>query len=67
VSYFQKAADWEFTYTTDSGHPQRVTKRGFVVSKNRAYGIHWSTSPGDWKANLDELALIYQGFKPAGR
>jgi serine/threonine protein kinase len=67
VSYFQKAADWEFTYTTDSGNPQRVTKRGFVVSKKQAYGIHWSTSPGDWDANRDELAVIYQGFRPAGR
>jgi hypothetical protein len=66
VSYFQKAADWEFTYTTDSGNPQRVTKRGFVVSKNQAYGMHWSTSPDDWDANLDELAVIYKGFKPAG-
>jgi hypothetical protein len=66
VSYFQKAADWEFTYTTPGGNPQRVNKRGFVVSKNQAYGIHWSTSPEDWAANQDELALIYKGFRPAG-
>jgi hypothetical protein len=66
VPYFREAADWEFTYTTPAGNPQRVNKRGFVVSKNQAYGIHWSTSPGDWDDNQDELALIYKGFKPAG-
>jgi hypothetical protein len=66
VSYFKEAADWQFTYTTPAGNPQRVTKRGFVVSKNQAYGIHWSTSPEDWDANRNELAVIYKGFKPAG-
>jgi hypothetical protein len=66
VDYYQKAADWEFTYSTNSGFRQHVVKRGFIVSKNKAYGIHWSTSAGDWEANRDDMNLIFKGFKPAG-
>jgi hypothetical protein len=66
VDYYQKAADWEFTYSTNSGFRQHVVKRGFVVSKNKAYGIHWSTSASDWEANRDDMNLIFKGFKPAG-
>jgi hypothetical protein len=66
VDYFQKAADWEFTYRTGSGNPQHAQKRGFIVSSNKAYGISFYTSPGDWDANKAVLETIYQGFKPAG-
>ncbi|MET8146956.1 hypothetical protein ABZU58_01215, partial [Actinoplanes sp. NPDC005259] len=65
VDYFVKAADWEFTYTTSSGNPQRAVKRGVITKAGkRAYGISWYTSPGDWQAGLKDLQLIYQGFKP---
>jgi hypothetical protein len=65
VSYWDKAADWEFTRTSDSGNPLHVVKRGFITAPDQAYGISWSTSAGDWNANKDELALIYKGFVPA--
>jgi hypothetical protein len=65
VSYWDKAADWEFTRTSDSGNPLHVVKRGFITAKDRAYGITWSTSAADWNANKDNLQLIYQGFVPA--
>jgi hypothetical protein len=63
--YFQKAADWEFRYTTSRGNPQHAQKRGFVTGPNQAYGISWYTSPEDWDANRPVLESIYKGFKPA--
>jgi hypothetical protein len=65
VSYWDKAADWEYTRTSDNGNPLHVVKRGFITAKDQAYGITWSTSAGDWNANKSNLALIYKGFIPA--
>ena len=65
VNYWDKAADWEYTRTSDNGNPLHVVKRGFITAKNQAYGITWSTSAKDWTGNLDNLQLIYQGFVPA--
>jgi hypothetical protein len=65
VSYWDKAADWEFTRTSDNGNPLHVVKRGFITAPDLAYGITWSTSAGDWNANKANLNLIYQGFVPA--
>jgi hypothetical protein len=64
VDYFLKAADWEFTYTTSSGNPQHVVKRGLIAGPHQAYGISWFTSPADWAAGQKDLQLIYQGFQP---
>jgi hypothetical protein len=65
VSYWDKAADWEYTRTSDSGNPLHVVKRGFITAKDQAYGITWSTSASDWNANRSNLDLIYKGFIPA--
>ena len=65
MSYWDKAADWEFTRTSDNGNPLHVVKRGFITAKDQAYGISWSMSASAWNANKDALALIYKGFKPA--
>ncbi len=64
VNYFVKAADWEFTYTTNSGNDQHADKRGVITSAHQAYGLSWYTSPDDWAASQKDLRLIYQGFKP---
>ena len=64
VDYFTKAADWEFTYTTNRGNPQHAVKRGVITGPKQAYGISWYTSPGDWAGSLPYLQLIYQGFQP---
>ena len=57
-------ADWEFTYTTSSGNPQRAVKRGFITTPGKqAYSISWYTSPDDWAASQKDLQVIYQGFK----
>jgi hypothetical protein len=65
VDYFQKAADWEFLYTTRAGNAQHAQKRGFIVGPKQAYGISWYTSPGDWDRAKADLEIIYKGFKPA--
>jgi hypothetical protein len=65
VDYWDSAADWEFTRTSDRGNPLHVLKRGFITAKDKAYGISWSTSADDWAANKANLELIFRGFKPA--
>jgi hypothetical protein len=67
ADYWERAADWEFTYTSSNGNPLHVVKRGFVTSEDQAYGIHWSTSVDDWQANLGALKVILDGFRPAPR
>jgi serine/threonine protein kinase len=65
VSYWDNAADWEYTYNSNRGNPLHVVKRGFITAKDQAYGITWSTSEKDWAANKPNLDLIYKGFIPA--
>jgi serine/threonine protein kinase len=65
ADYYVKAADWEFTYTTSSGNPQHVVKRGFITTPGKqAYGLSWYVSPDEWDSSQKDLQLIYQGFKP---
>lgn len=65
IDYFLEAADWEWTYTSDSGNPLHVVNRGFVTGPKHGYAIYWSTPAGAWQDNLDELQLIADGFLPA--
>ncbi|MFI6760207.1 protein kinase [Micromonospora sp. NPDC050417] len=65
IDYFLEAADWEWTYTSDSGNPLHVVNRGFVTGPKHGYAIYWSTPAGAWQDNLDELKLISDGFLPA--
>jgi hypothetical protein len=65
VAYFQKAADWEFTYTL-SGRPVHVNNRGFIASPTKAYGMWWSTPADKWNEYHTQLELIQRTFKPAG-
>jgi hypothetical protein len=65
VDYWDNAADWEYTRTSDRGNSLHVSKRGFITAPDQAYGITWSTPSGNWNANNGLLNLIYQGFKPA--
>jgi eukaryotic-like serine/threonine-protein kinase len=64
VDYFQKAADWEFTYLTGGGRVH-VLNRGFITSPTQAYGMWWSTPDGAWDDSLDALHLIQRTFTPA--
>jgi len=65
VDYFDKAADWEWTYTSRNGNRLHVVNRGFITSPNQAYGIYWSTLDSTWKANLKYFSLVVESFRPA--
>jgi eukaryotic-like serine/threonine-protein kinase len=64
VPYFRSAADWEFTYNGRNGRVH-VLNRGFVVSSTKAHGIWWQTPDSQWAANLPNLQLIFNSFRPA--
>jgi hypothetical protein len=63
VDYFLKAADWEFTFNR-SGVRQHVNNRGFITSRNQAYGIWWQTTDAAWDEAEDDLDLIFRSFRP---
>jgi eukaryotic-like serine/threonine-protein kinase len=64
VDYFEKAADWEFTYTTTSGR-RHVLIRGVVTSDNQAYGLYWSTPEAQWNESRSLFRTITDTFQPA--
>ncbi|MEH1125959.1 serine/threonine-protein kinase [Micromonospora sp. CPCC 206061] len=64
VDYFDKAADWEWVYTSLAGNRIHVVNRGFVTAPDKAYAIYWSTPDASWAANQDEFALIASSFRP---
>lgn len=65
VDYFDKAADWEWTYTSRNGNRLHVVNRGFITSPTQAYGIYWSTLDSSWAANQKNFALVVGSFRPA--
>jgi eukaryotic-like serine/threonine-protein kinase len=65
VSYWDKAADWEFTYTSRGGNPLHVLNRGFITAPDQAYSIYWSTPASQWDSWRDELQVVFDGFVPA--
>jgi serine/threonine protein kinase len=64
VDYFDKAADWEFTYLGSSGSRVHVNNRGFITSPTQAYGMWWSTPDSQWDRYLPDLRLIQRSFVP---
>ncbi|PRY32949.1 serine/threonine protein kinase [Pseudosporangium ferrugineum] len=64
VSYFRKAADWEYTFN-GSNTRQHVNNRGVVTSAHQAYGIYWQTPDRAWAAARKDLQLIFDSFRPA--
>jgi hypothetical protein len=65
VHYWDKAADWEFTYTSKGGTPLHVLNRGFVTAPDQAYSIYWSTRADQWNDELRRLQVVLDGFHPA--
>ncbi|GAA4602053.1 hypothetical protein GCM10023107_58950 [Actinoplanes octamycinicus] len=64
VDYFQKAADWEFTFT--KGGAQHVNNRGVVTSAHQAYGFWFQTPAADWdKYRKEVLDVVFASFVPA--
>ena len=64
VDYWDKAADWEFTYT-NNGTTLHVLNRGFITAPDQAYSIYWSTPAKQWSSDEKQLAVILAGFRPA--
>ncbi|MCO8269822.1 serine/threonine protein kinase [Actinoplanes sp. TRM 88003] len=63
VDYFQKAADWEFTFTRN-GTRQHVNNRGVITSSKQAYGFYWQTPDSSWTRYRDDLQLVFDSFRP---
>ena len=64
VDYFQKAADWEFTYAGRNGR-LHVLNRGAVTSEDQAYAIYWSTPESQWQDSLRDFEVFTRTFRPA--
>jgi eukaryotic-like serine/threonine-protein kinase len=64
VDYFQKAADWEWRYTSESGNRMHVLSRGFITGPKQAHGIYWSTPESRWAASFSDLQIIFDNFVP---
>jgi serine/threonine protein kinase len=65
VSYFEKAADWEFTYTGDGGATVHVVNRGVVTSPHQAYGLYWQAPNSEWQADLPYWNTFTSTLVPA--
>ncbi|MDP4506436.1 serine/threonine-protein kinase [Nonomuraea turcica] len=57
VDYMKAAADWDFTWNTNTGKT-RVRNRGFVTDNGRAYAIYWHTLNSHWKDDYH----LFEGF-----
>ena len=64
VPFWQKAADWEFTFGS-SGRRTHVNNRGFVVSSHKAYGIWWQAPDAEWPDARADLQTVFDSFRPA--
>ncbi|MGN9839433.1 serine/threonine-protein kinase [Nonomuraea sp. H19] len=64
VDYMKAAADWDFTWNTNTG-TTRVRNRGFVTNNGRAYAIYWHVLQSHWKKDYDLFEGFTATFKPA--
>ncbi len=64
VDYFEKAADWEFTYASPSGR-RHVLIRGVITSDDQAYGLYWSTPETQWTESRPLHRTFTRTFQPA--
>ncbi|MEV0730790.1 protein kinase [Polymorphospora sp. NPDC050346] len=64
VDYWDKAADWEWTYTSNRGNKLHVRNRGFITAPDKAYAIYWSTTEDRWNDDLAMFDVIAAGFRP---
>ncbi|MEV1178485.1 protein kinase [Nonomuraea sp. NPDC049784] len=64
VDYQKAAADWDFTWKTNTGLT-RVRNRGFITENGRAYAIYWHTLKSHWEKDYDFFEGFCATFKPA--
>jgi eukaryotic-like serine/threonine-protein kinase len=63
VDYMEAAADWEFTWNTDTGKT-RVRNRGFVTKGGMGYSIYWHNLASRWKKDLHFFDTFATTFVP---
>jgi hypothetical protein len=64
VTYFGKAALWEYQYRTqETGTELHASTRWFTAG-DRAYAVGWVTRVFDWPANRAYLDMIMSSFAP---
>ncbi|MEV0619977.1 protein kinase [Nonomuraea sp. NPDC050404] len=64
VDYQKAAADWDFTWNTNTGKT-RVRNRGFVTENGKAYAIYWHTLNSHWKDDYSFFEGFCATFVPA--
>ncbi|GAA2280896.1 hypothetical protein GCM10010149_26370 [Nonomuraea roseoviolacea subsp. roseoviolacea] len=64
VDYQKAAADWDFTWNTNTG-PTRVRNRGFITDNGKAYAIYWHTLKDHWEDDYHFFEGFCATFKPA--
>jgi serine/threonine protein kinase len=62
VDYMEGAADWDFTWNTDTG-PTRVRNRGFIAN-GRGYAIYWHNLESRWKKDKHFFDTFAATFIP---
>ncbi len=63
VTYFGKAAEWEYRYRGGAGTGVHANTRWFAAG-GRAYAVGWVTREFDWTANRVYLNMIMSSFSP---
>lgn len=60
------AADWEWTFTGNSGSPMHASERGFVTGKY-GYTIYWTMLDSEWNLpqSVEARKNSYDSFQPA--
>ncbi|NUR87738.1 MAG: serine/threonine protein kinase [Nonomuraea sp.] len=64
VDYMKAAADWEFTWNTNTGKTH-VRNRGFLTDNGRGYALYWHNLASRWKKDLHFFDTFAATFKPA--
>ncbi|MFD1540036.1 serine/threonine-protein kinase [Nonomuraea guangzhouensis] len=62
VDYMDGAADWDFTWNTNTG-PTRVRNRGFIAN-GRGYAIYWHNLSSRWKKDKHFFDTFAATFIP---
>ncbi|RKR89074.1 serine/threonine protein kinase [Micromonospora pisi] len=65
ADYYLGAADWEWTYRTNTKDVIHVRQRDVITGKQQGYTIFWATPDSGWKASESAFQRIVTGFRPA--
>ncbi len=64
VSYYQDAAQWEYTYRGAAGVAMHAQVRDFQAPRGRGFTIVWLDRDSDWQLDLALLRLAEGSFVP---